>query len=218
MCLAIDNTVCFLMETGPCQPTVIQPEAGIDLPPFLEKQNALTASASLFSTVFIKSPRRCYAVPHTTNDRAAQPMVLTDEEIRSWIDSTTDLEKCEKMANNIRKQRGEGSELYLHATKRIIQLRKNDAELSERRPDIDYHILGLKNGDEIYLPETDVVASIFSHRTLSYKGREVYISALEDELIEHLPRRLVVAKWRTRNTNENLNDLYNKAFPKENYN
>jgi hypothetical protein len=33
------------METGPCQPTVIQPEAGIDLPPFLEKQNALTASA-----------------------------------------------------------------------------------------------------------------------------------------------------------------------------
>jgi len=45
MCLAIDNTVCFLMETGPCQPTVIQPEAGIDLPPFLEKQNALTASA-----------------------------------------------------------------------------------------------------------------------------------------------------------------------------
>ena len=85
-------------------------------------------------------------------------MAKTDEEIRNWLDSTTDLEKCEKMANNIRKERGEGSELYLYATERIIQLRKNDAELSERRPDIDYHILGLKNGDEIYLPETDVVA------------------------------------------------------------
>jgi hypothetical protein len=45
MCLAIDNTVCFLMKTGPCKPTVIQPYAGVDLPPFQKKQNALTASA-----------------------------------------------------------------------------------------------------------------------------------------------------------------------------
>jgi hypothetical protein len=33
MCLAIDNTVCFRKKTGPCEPTVIQPEAGVDLPP-----------------------------------------------------------------------------------------------------------------------------------------------------------------------------------------
>jgi hypothetical protein len=44
MCLAIDSTVCFLVKTGPCKPTVIQPWAGGELPPFQEKQNALTAS------------------------------------------------------------------------------------------------------------------------------------------------------------------------------
>ena len=37
MCLAIDSTVCFRKKTGPCQPTVIQPEAGVELPPYLEK-------------------------------------------------------------------------------------------------------------------------------------------------------------------------------------
>lgn len=37
MCLAIDSTVCFLLKTGPCQPTVIQPGAGVELPPYLEK-------------------------------------------------------------------------------------------------------------------------------------------------------------------------------------
>jgi hypothetical protein len=45
MCLAIDSTVCFLLKTGPCQPTVIQPEAGVDLPPFFNEQNVLTVSA-----------------------------------------------------------------------------------------------------------------------------------------------------------------------------
>jgi len=45
MCLAIDNTVCFREKTGPCQPTVIQPEAGVDLPPFFNEQIVLTVSA-----------------------------------------------------------------------------------------------------------------------------------------------------------------------------
>jgi len=37
MCLAIDNTVCFLMKTGPCKPTDIQPGAGVELPPYLRE-------------------------------------------------------------------------------------------------------------------------------------------------------------------------------------
>ena len=37
MCLAIDSTVCFRKKTGPCQPTVIQPGAGVELPPYLRK-------------------------------------------------------------------------------------------------------------------------------------------------------------------------------------
>jgi hypothetical protein len=44
MCLAIDNTVCFRKKTGPCKPTVIQPWAGMEFPPFWIEQNALTAS------------------------------------------------------------------------------------------------------------------------------------------------------------------------------
>ena len=35
----------FSTKTGPCKPTVIQPKAGVELPPFQKKQNALTASA-----------------------------------------------------------------------------------------------------------------------------------------------------------------------------
>ena len=30
-----------------------------------------------------------------------------------------------------------------------------------RRPDIDYHIIGLKNDDVIYLPDIDIEASVF---------------------------------------------------------
>ena len=56
MCLAIDNTVCFLMKTGPCKPTVIQPWAGVELPPFQKKQNALTASVFAWLKRLSNSP------------------------------------------------------------------------------------------------------------------------------------------------------------------
>ena len=85
----------------------------------------------------------------------------------------TDLKKVEQRATNIRAKQGE-SDLFHHANYRAALLRKRDYELAGRRPDIDYHILGLKNGDEIYLPDTDIVASVFSHRTLLYQGRDIY--------------------------------------------
>jgi len=56
MCLAIDSTVCFRKKTGPCKPTVIQPEAGVELPPYWIEQNTLTASAFAWLKKLWNSP------------------------------------------------------------------------------------------------------------------------------------------------------------------
>ena len=115
-------------------------------------------------------------------------MAMSDTELRDRIDRIEDLKKCEAMATNIKAKQGE-SELFHYANFRASVLRANEAKRAGRRPDIDYHVIGLKNGDEIYLPDTDVSATIYSHRTLLYKGREVYITPLETELMEQLPRK-----------------------------
>jgi len=52
------------MKTGPCQPTVIQPEAGVDLPPFFNAQNVLTASA--FAGLKKLSNSQCTSEPPLT--------------------------------------------------------------------------------------------------------------------------------------------------------
>lgn len=142
-------------------------------------------------------------------------MPMTDEELYRYIDQLNDLKKCESMARNIKTQRGE-SELFHHANYKASLLRKEEAQRMGRRPDIDYHVIGLKNGDEIYLPDTEVTATIFSHRTLEYKGREVYITPLERELIEELglPRNKVVNKWIAQKNGRNLGMMYNEIYPK----
>lgn len=140
-------------------------------------------------------------------------MAATDEEIKARIDKITDRKKCEQMGTNILSKQGE-SELFHYANYRASLLRKREFELAGRRPDIDYHILGLRNGDEIYLPDTDFVAFVFSHRTLLCQGREVYITPLETDLMERLPRKLVAHQWRVRATDERIDELYNKIYPR----
>ena len=142
------------------------------------------------------------------------PMAMTDEELRDRIDRIDDLKKCEIMAINIKTKQGE-SDLFHHANFRASLLRANEAKRAGRRPDIDYHVIGLKNGDEIYLPDTDVSATIYSHRTLLYKGREVYITPLETELMTHLPRKKVFDRWLVQETGEHLGTMYSKLFPKQ---
>ena len=85
-----------------------------------------------------------------------------------------------------------------------------------RRPDIDYHIIGLKNDDIIYLPDTDIEASVFSHRTLLFQGSEEYITNIEKDLIEKkgFKRKQVISKWRCKKTDELINDMYLKIYPK----
>jgi hypothetical protein len=56
MCLAIDSTVCFREKTGPCKPTVIQTWAGVEIPPFPKKQNALTVSGFAWLKRLLNNP------------------------------------------------------------------------------------------------------------------------------------------------------------------
>ena len=92
-------------------------------------------------------------------------MPMTEEELYLRIDQMTDLQKCMSMAANIKARQGE-SALYHHANYKASLLRREESKRIGRRPDIDYHVIGLQNGDEIYLPNTEVTARVFSHRTL----------------------------------------------------
>ena len=95
------------------------------------------------------------------------------------------------------------------ARHRAAQLRAEADIKAGRRPDIDYHYIGLKNGDKIVLRDIGEEAEVLTHRTLLYKGSEIYISPLEDKLMnEGHPRKLVVGKWEVERTGENLSDLY----------
>jgi len=134
---------------------------------------------------------------------------ITIEEI-----STYDSEKkCLTLAKNAEK-RGR-HDLAEAAHYRAAELRAEADIKAGRRPDIDYHYIGLRNGDKIILNSIGVEAEVFSHRTLIYKGREVYITPLEAELLKDgHPRKSVVAKWTVEQTGELLDDLYEKTYGK----
>lgn len=124
------------------------------------------------------------------------------------------VKSCENFARNSVKRNF--LELADQAWLRAAELRREEYQRGGRRPDVDYHIIGLKNGATIYLPDVDVKATIASHRTLFYKGREIYITPLEKELIEGgLPANKVRAKWCAELSGENIGDLYEGIYPKE---
>jgi len=119
--------------------------------------------------------------------------------------------ECLNLAKNAkRKGREDIAEAALH---RAEEIRIESAIKSGRRPDINYHFIGLKNGDKLVIEGIGVEAEVYSERTLSYKGREVYITPLEDELIASgIPRKSIVGKWAVQKTGENLNDLYEISY------
>jgi hypothetical protein len=101
------------------------------------------------------------------------------------------------------------------ANLRAVQLRQEEYRDTGRRPDIDYHACGLKDGEIIYLPDLDIEVEVYSHRKLFFEGTDTYITTIEKELISRgLARIKVVAKWRIKNTDELLNDAYERAYPK----
>lgn len=107
-------------------------------------------------------------------------------------------------------------DLVDEANLRASLIRREDYKSRGRRPDIDYHIIGLKNDDAIYLPNVDIEASVFSHRTLLFKGSEIYITPLEESLINKggLKRNQVVGKWRCKKTDELIDDMYRRIYPR----
>lgn len=124
-------------------------------------------------------------------------------------------EECMQLAKNAENRGDPG--LAEKARYRAAQLRAEADIKAGRRPDIDYHFIGLKNGDKLVIKEIGVEAEVHSHRTLHYKRSEIYITPLEERLVkEGHARKSVVGRWVVERTGELLNDLYELKYgPKE---
>jgi len=98
---------------------------------------------------------------------------------------------CMTLAKNT-EERGR-PDLAEAAFHRAARLRAESDLKQGRRPDIDYHLIGLKNCRTLIIEEIGVEAEVYSHRTLSYQGSEIYITPLEEKLVDagH-PRKSVV--------------------------
>ena len=116
--------------------------------------------------------------------------------------------KCEKKGR---------TDLVDEANYRAALLRKESFKNGAPRPHIDYHILGLKDGDTIYLPDTEIEATIHSHRTLLFEGSEIYITRLETMLREErgFTSSETRGKWRCKKTDIVLDERYEEIYPKE---
>ena len=132
---------------------------------------------------------------------------ITDARIKAHFTA----EECMQLAKNA-EDRG-NSDLADKARYRAAELRAEADIKAGRRPDIDYHFMGLKNGDKLLLREIGEEAEVLTHRMLLYKGREIYITPLETELMNagH-PRKSVVGRWEVERTGENLGDLYISTY------
>jgi len=134
------------------------------------------------------------------------------EKLEKFIASCKTSKECEAYSKKLKKAGFE--EAADMANLRAAQLRKQEYDNGGRRPDIDYHIIGLKDGDVIYLPELDIEATVYSHRTLWYENREIYVTPLQEKLISSgCPSRLVRGKWRMRSNDRLINDAYMEIYP-----
>ena len=142
------------------------------------------------------------------------------EKFRQRILDQIDSVSCKRLADNYRKQSDKTipldfawKELADAADRRVANLLERE---TNKRPDMPYHQLGLPTGTILKIPETDIEAKVFSNRTLSYKGSEIYITPLEAKLIESgMPRKKIVGKWIVKDSGENLGVIYEKKYPKE---
>jgi|SaaInlStandDraft_1057018.scaffolds.fasta_scaffold289179_1 hypothetical protein len=123
--------------------------------------------------------------------------------------------ECLNFADNAKKKGR--TDLVDEANYRAALLRKESFKNGAPRPHIDYHILGLKDGDTIYLPNTKIEATIHSHRTLLFEGSEIYITRLETMLREErgFTSSETRGKWRCKKTDIVLDERYAEIYPKE---
>ena len=105
------------------------------------------------------------------------------------------------------------SDLAEAAYLRAARLKATSDLKQGRRPSIDYHLIGLKNGSVLIIEEIGEEAEVYTNRTLLYKGSEIYISPLAEKLIdEGNPRKSVIGQWVVKETGERINDLYKKTY------
>ena len=130
-----------------------------------------------------------------------------------YLDRCKTEQDCLNLAKNARERNR--NDIADAANLKASLIRQEEFKKTGRRPDIDYHACGLKDGDLIYLPDLNIDAKVYTHRTLLFEGAEIYITPLEEKLLDRgFTRKQVVAKWRIKKTDELLNDAYNKAYPK----
>ena len=129
------------------------------------------------------------------------------------LDKCKTEQDCLTLAKNARAKNRQ--DIVDAANLKAALIRQEAYKKTGRRPDIDYHACGLKDGELIYLPDLNIEAEVFTHRTLFFEGTEIYITPLEKKLIDKgYPRKQIVNKWRNKQTNELVNDAYNKVYPK----
>ena len=147
--------------------------------------------------------------------------VINKERYEKRVLNQKESAQCKNLAINYRKKIDKTNPPNSVIWKDLADLAdKRTAELQEqesgRSPDIPYHRIGLPTGTILHLPEAGIEAEVYSNRTLRYKGREIHITPLEDELIESgIERKKVKNKWEVKSSGEQLNDVYRKIYPKE---
>lgn len=98
------------------------------------------------------------------------------------IEKCKTLDELDRFIKNARSKNREDVVELAYARRAVLS--KKQAISEGRRPHLNYFEMGLKVDDVVIHAKTGEQAKVYSGRQLIYKGRIVYISSLEEELIE----------------------------------
>ena len=135
------------------------------------------------------------------------------EHYSSIISGIPSLREMDTFISNARKL--ERDDVVSLAYVKRAELTRLEAMRTKRRPDINYLEIGLNLGDVLTHTRTGEKATVFTDRTLMYKGSEVYITPLEQELNQKHRLKSAVSgpsdQWETE-SGTILNELYTKTY------
>ena len=106
---------------------------------------------------------------------------LDVEKYKKRILDQTESSSCMRLAVNYREQINKTKPPVSFSWKELADLAdRRTAELKERetgrRPDLPYHQIGLPTDTVLHIPGTEIEVTVYSNRTILYKGRETYIT------------------------------------------
>jgi hypothetical protein len=135
------------------------------------------------------------------------------EHYSSIISRISSLKEMDTFIVNARKQ--ERDDVVRLAYEKRAELTRQEVARTKRRPDINYLEIGLNLGDVLMHSRTGERATVFTDRTLMYKGSEWYITPLEQDLSQKhgLKSRASgpSSQWETE-SGTILNELYTKTY------